>query len=239
MSVLTGSTATCTKHYVSKIGKESFIKECARLEVKRSLALRWIQGQVPTGVNLIRLQGLLQKNEYNLIDLPKKTSAGTSIRQLIAAGVRIDVLGEILGYANPAPVLRLVRGEFELPADKEAKLNRYITTLNLKKPELIQSVQVSRLEAEDVNGHTREIGVPDSTPKKLMQIGAAHVKALIPILEYLASDQSSAEDRRAFRQLTGGDGIQKLRHGLSLLSSETTRSSVIEQQQQHKQKDTQ
>lgn len=226
MTSVTGNTKDCLKHFMKSQKLDAFIAHCGkRFGISHATARGWYNrpdGPRPTGIRMIQVQIILVERGYQLVELVKAPDVLLQARVFFAQGdLSMSELKSALRLSE-VTIGRLLQLTGTLTEDSKVRLERLLRQkFNGAAKQIVKKPQSTAL-VRSTDSQSRDA-------KSTLAMAAMHIKALLPLVEYLASDAATPDDRRELRRLSGGDGIPRLKNGLAMVSSETTRGMLMNQ----------
>ncbi len=239
-----GKTERCLAHLFDNTTEDVRTSLTTFCGVHEQTTRRWrAKRSDPKGEELLKVRHFLQMRGYRLIEHEElDTAAGALGLAFVFNVATIEEIAAALDFTGDNPrssTLAYLLGRRGLSEERTLKAHGYAQQLR---------EQTLKKQAQFLNGHAptstppKEVVAPAHAPGTIMMLApsgqtvtvegrkgtllaaTAHsISALIPMADYLLSDECTEEDRQKLHQLVGDDRVFKLTVRLKRLCSETAR----------------
>lgn len=222
MSAFTGSVQECLRHYVANPRDEkpgdalsSFTGAPFHPTVRR-----WINGTVtPHGDYLLAIMYFLEDRDYTVLELKGLNKSVKEVGWLIAHKViSIEEAQQAIGYPETSGLRRVLFGRGGTSKARLKKLGNLAR--QHRQAEGLHLVKAVNSPPKAASGKANGQYLSHD---RLLQILADVVKAGLPLAELIVSDAFTAEERKRFRCMVGGDGTFRFSNALNRLCGEKAR----------------
>lgn len=237
-SPFTGSTVDCLRHLIAK-DPEAFVVLCQkRFGVVAGTARTWIGSTAvtPKAINMLYVQTLLVEQGYRLLELEALPNVLRRTRVFVAEGQLLVEELEKLWDIERGSVWRVLSGDRSTAAAKLDQLEHFLTkrfgggetqqSFAGKSTHVLQS-KVAGTNGVEVASSGREL---IAAHQQVLDSAVQLARALDPLVEAIASDSFTKEERIYFRSLLGEGFVQNMRLHFAKLVNEKTRELILEKQ---------
>lgn len=229
-----GTTRECLIHQGKQPTKLLFLKNAIKFTgASRSSVDRWLSeswGNLPHGINLIRVQYLLEIVGYEVEELKNLNDNIYKLGKLLALRIAdVDqVAQEVFGFSDLTYLYRTLRGNRGISGVDSVAISDLLLE---KKDEIDKAVSHWRKELGITSGDPQKsevsaVGKEGVLDKDQVIKSLAHmIQSMQPLAEAIASDDFTPEDRETLRDLAGRFGVFNLKNALVKLCGERARNT--------------
>lgn len=239
MAKFEGSLVDCIKDFGQKTkGKFAYRRKVAHLMGLNTYTVHtWLnKHKSPGGLNLLKLFLLLELNGYVVTEAKMIDPKIREYGKLLAMEVlKMDVAVNALEAANPNGILKIMLGRSGTSHKKMAEIEATLAENEWKKASqtkfqewINKAVFVEKQTKTIADTEKREpfVGIGHNPA---LEIFAHQVKAMIPLAEWIVSNQFTADERHKLREFSSNgrsNDVFKLSTILNRLCSETARKEM-------------
>lgn len=236
-----GVLTECLKDFAQKTkGNFPYRRRVAHVIGINPYALHvWLdKGKLPLGLNLLRLYLLLELNGYNIVETHRIHPKIRELGNMLAVGaLQIDIAAKTLGFASTDGVLRVVLGKTGTTKMTEIEAilrhNEWKSVAQNKlhewRNEVLFTEEQPQRVTPKITGAVQKTLFSCINHESALKIFAHQVLAMVPLAEWIASDEFTPDERRKLRELSSNgrsNNVFELSTALNRLCSETARKEM-------------
>lgn len=244
----------CLENYVSKYGiKKDVVRNIVKeLGIPEGTVNGWVYGIFkPIGLNSLMLKYFLEEHGYRVRELEKLAPEIHLLgRAIMKRCLTLEDAAGRLEYGTHTQLLAVLQGREGMGRIRKDKLREMLKEINIPM-KVISNENNHNLTPEPesekkTKGEKKEESPPrnlEESLKRIMvssegtfnssqnnrevvQILTALLKSSMPLVELVASDKFTQEDRMNLRRQVGADDLFKLSNNLYQLNNERTRNMI-------------
>lgn len=203
------------------------------LEVSSLTIGRWFDKLVmPKGLNLLKLQLLLELSGYETTECQRINPKIHELAKLVALGVlTLEEAAKLIGVSDGYSLSRILSGKYGTSSKKMALVESAIERFSEVGKRKLQEWKTALMLIDDKEIKTQTEEPKDALDHKAgLEILTYQIKAMIPLVKWIASNEFNPEERRNLRELSANDrsnNVFELSNLLNRLCSETARKETL------------
>lgn len=225
-----GTTRECIKHMAATLSgdpaathKALLLLEVYTARITNTIR-KWFSGQsLPRGIDLIRIRILLAELGYRVVELEKYQKSVRQIAELFAVhAVKLEEVRSFIRFSRNSTMNVLV-GVQPVGKATEIRLQQLYETCRAHLPQT-ESVLVKTVDA--LKQYFLPISEKPDEHDHIISALSSQIRAMLPLVNLVASDGFTAAERERVRELAGNDSVFKLSNQLFALCGERARHAV-------------